>query len=78
MSMTVSVLRSLGRLDDPPDAIATQPIAGELPPGWPDLRDDGLGDYSEGRYLWYLKDIQPVNPSLLVTGHQGWWNWEPT
>ena len=39
--------------------------------------DDGLGDYSAGRWVWLLEDIQPLPQPIPAKGHQGFWNWEP-
>ena len=35
-----------------------------------------LGDFSVGRYLWKMVDVQPLEPPVLATGHQGIWYWE--
>ena len=37
---------------------------------------DPYGDFSVGRYLWYLDDIQKVDPPIEATGRQKFWNWE--
>ena len=38
---------------------------------------DALGDYSLGRWVWLLEDIEPVDPPVLARGYQGWWEWTP-
>ena len=35
-----------------------------------------LGDFSVGRYLWKMVDVQPLEPPVLATGHQGIWYWD--
>ena len=38
---------------------------------------DPYGDFSVGRWLWCLEDIEPVDPPVLARGYQGWWEWTP-
>ena len=38
---------------------------------------DGLGDYSIGRYMWFLDDVQRVLPVIPARGRQGFWEWKP-
>ena len=38
---------------------------------------DPYGDFSPGRWLWFLADVQPCNPPVPARGAQGLWNWEP-
>ena len=38
---------------------------------------DPYGDFSPGRWLWFLEDVQPCNPPAPARGAQGLWNWEP-
>ena len=38
---------------------------------------DPYGDFSPGRWLWLLADVQPCNPPAPARGAQGLWNWEP-
>ena len=35
------------------------------------------GDYSEGRWLWMLDDIEPLDPPVPARGYQGLWEWTP-
>ena len=37
---------------------------------------DEWGDFGPGRWLWFLRDVEPVDPPVPVRGHQGFWNWE--
>lgn len=40
------------------------------------FKSDIYGDYSVGQRLWFLTDIEPVDPPILATGRQGFWNFE--
>ena len=40
-------------------------------------RHDGLGDYSLGRWVWFLDDIQRILPVIPARGYQGFWEWTP-
>ena len=37
---------------------------------------DPYGDFSVGRWLWFLEDVELVDPPVPVRGHQGFWNWD--
>ena len=37
---------------------------------------DAWGDFGPGRWLWFLRDVEPVDPPVPVRGRQGFWNWE--
>ena len=37
---------------------------------------DEWGDFSPGRWLWFLRDVEPVDPPVPARGRQGFWNWE--
>ena len=37
---------------------------------------DLYGDFSPGRWLWILTDIEKVDPPIPAMGHQGLWEWE--
>ena len=43
--------------------------------GW--IEPDPYGDFSTGRWLWFLMGVEPCNPPVPAVGHQGLWNWEP-
>ena len=34
---------------------------------------DPYGDFSVGRWLWYLSDVHKANPPFPAIGHQGFW-----
>ena len=34
---------------------------------------DHFGDYSLGRWIWFLEDIEPVDPPVAANGKQGVW-----
>ena len=36
-----------------------------------------FGDFTPGRWLWILTDVQPVMPPSPARGKQGIWQWEP-
>ena len=36
--------------------------------------EDAYGDFSLGRYLWYLEDVKVISPAVPAKGHQGFWN----
>lgn len=35
---------------------------------------DHYGDYSRGRWVWFLEDIRPLNPPIPAKGRQGWFD----
>ena len=39
------------------------------------IREDPYGDFGVGRWLWFLEDIEPVDPPVPARGRQGLWNW---
>jgi hypothetical protein len=39
-------------------------------------QERALGDYSAGRYAWFLSDVKVFYPPILATGAQGLWRWE--
>lgn len=43
-----------------------------------DLNQNELafGDYSEGRYLWLLANIKPLEPTVPAKGKLGLWEWD--
>ena len=43
--------------------------------GW--VEPDPHGDFSTGRWLWFLTDVEPCNPPVPAVGHQGLWDWKP-
>ncbi len=43
--------------------------------GW--VEPDPYGDFSTGRWLWFLMDVEPCNPPVPAVGHQGLWDWCP-
>ena len=36
---------------------------------------DPYGDFSPGRWLWFLEDIEPLKPPIPAKGRQGFWDW---
>ena len=39
-------------------------------------REDPYGDFGVGRWLWFLEDIEPVDPPVPARGRQALWNWD--
>ena len=37
---------------------------------------DPYGDFTLGRWLWFLADIERLDPPVPAVGHQGFWNWQ--
>ena len=37
---------------------------------------NAYGDFDIGRWVWQLRDIEPVDPPVPATGKQGWWKVE--
>ena len=35
-----------------------------------------FGDFTLGRWMWELSNVQPLDPPVLARGHQGLWNFE--
>ena len=40
------------------------------------VRTGEWGDFSPDRWLWFLRDVEPVDPPAPARGRQGFWNWE--
>jgi len=38
-------------------------------------REKAFGDYTEGRFMWFLEDVVQIKPAY-IKGAQGLWNWE--
>ena len=36
---------------------------------------DPYGDFTVNRYLWILKDIEPLTPPIAARGYQRIWEW---
>lgn len=43
-------------------------------PGCFTVRRDEFGDYAPGRWVWLLKDIQPLRPPVRMKGRQGFFD----
>lgn len=37
---------------------------------------DEFGDYTPGRWVWWLTDIERVEPPIPIRGMQGFWEWQ--
>ncbi len=42
--------------------------------GW--VEPGPYGDFSEGRWLWFLDDIRPLDPPIPARGRQRLWEWD--
>ena len=40
------------------------------------VRTDEFGDFSLGRWLWFLEDVEPIEPPQTAKGRQGFWDWD--
>ena len=40
-----------------------------------EVRVDPFGDFSLGRWLWFLEDIRPLDPPMPARGRQRLWEW---
>ena len=59
-------------------AIATLKTARQVPGDTAIPQGDELlfGDFTPGRWMWELSDVQLLDPPLPVRGHQGLWNFD--
>lgn len=46
------------------------------PTEFPILPVDPFGDFSPGRWLWHLADVQRLPEPVPAKGKQGWWTWD--
>ena len=46
-------------------------------PNYEGVRHDKFGDFSIGRWLWFLEDVQRLEEPVPARGYQGIWNWTP-
>jgi activating signal cointegrator 1 len=42
----------------------------------PDLPEKAFGDYTAGRYMWELRDVNLLKPPTVAKGTLGLWNWD--
>lgn len=63
-----------GLVTTTPTAIATM---GQVPgsPNQPIIAIDEFGDYTAGRWAWWLADIEKFDPVIPAKGAQGFWKW---
>lgn len=50
----------------------TDDVSALLPPPEPER---SFGDYTPGRYAWYLRDVRAISP-VPCKGAQGLWEWK--
>ena len=36
-----------------------------------------FGEYGPGRWMWRLKDVEPLDPPMPARGRQRIWSWQP-
>ena len=46
-----------------------------IPDASPKVAVDPHGDFGKGRWLWFLRDIQRLNPPVPAVGRMGLWEW---
>ena len=44
---------------------------------FPDLKEQDLGDWTDGRYAWELRNVKILPEPVKIKGRLGLWNWEP-
>ncbi len=54
--------------------VCTAVLANAVQAGRDEEAPDRFGDYSEGRWVWHLVDILPVDPPVAFQGRQGWFD----
>jgi hypothetical protein len=50
----------------------------ELPNDLPPEPERSFGDYTAGRYMWFLSDIKKLEHPIPAKGAMGLWEWEPS
>lgn len=67
-----------GQVVTPPDLEHDRAFICRTPDGAMfDGRDDGLGDYRLGRWVWQLDDNEPLDEPIPAVGRQRIWDWDP-
>jgi hypothetical protein len=47
-----------------------------LPSDLPPEPERSFGDYTPGRYMWFLQDIRKLDQPIFVKGSMGLWDWD--
>ena len=53
---------------------ASTEIGHDVPLGGTNI--DPWGDFSPGRWLWFLSDVRPLPEPIPAVGHQSFWHWD--
>ena len=56
-------------------SVRPQYCAGEFPADMLGVVVDRYGDFSVGRWIWLLEEIEPLEPPVPAVGHQWFWDW---
>jgi hypothetical protein len=62
-----------------PGTVADRAVIDAAVEGSPPLAaivTDPFGNYREGRWVWHLVGIAPLDPPVAAKGRQGWWVWD--
>lgn len=74
----VVIVGRVTRAPDPADPEDGHYALCQTPEGAPfHILDDGLGDYSEGRWVWLLDDVEAFDEPIAARGRRGLWDWTP-
>ena len=46
-----------------------------IPGASPTVPIDPHGDFRKGRWLWFLRDVQRLDPTVPAVGRMGLWEW---
>ena len=70
-------LTAVGQVVTPPDPDHAGAYICRTPYGAMfDGRDDGLGDYSEGRWVWLPDSVEALDEPIPAVGRQRFWDWD--
>ena len=76
--VATAVIGSIGRVNPwheaPPGFVCVDVLTADAA-GFGTAKADEYGDFSPGRWLWFLEDVEPIDPPILAKGRQGFWNW---
>ena len=46
--------------------------------GYPEYPERAFGDYTPGRYMWIMEELNVLPWPVMIKGKQGIWNWDTT
>ena len=74
--VATAVLKECRQVPDPRDLIdPSSPLPGLEQTTRPAIEPNPYGDFSPGRWIWYLTDIKRFDDPALARGRQGFWDW---